>query len=95
MGNSQSEGEKALDNTLAAQAGQMRPTPEQITELWDAYDKNKDGILVSFAGSARRAAASLRLARRRRPFRLNLCARMWWQDCRGHPEGQEPLWSRG
>ena len=49
MGNSQSEGEKALDNTLAAQAGQMRPTTEQITELWDAYDKNKDGILVSFA----------------------------------------------
>jgi hypothetical protein len=49
MGNSQSEGEKALDNTLAAQAGQMAPTTEQITELWDAYDKNKDGILVSFA----------------------------------------------
>ena len=49
MGNSQSEGEKALDNTLAAQAGQMRPTTEQITELWDAYDKNKDGILVSVA----------------------------------------------
>ena len=57
MGNSQSEGEKALDNTLAAQAGQMRPTTEQITELWDAYDKNKDGILVSIARSARGACA--------------------------------------
>ena len=67
MGNSQSEGEKALDNTLAAQAGQMRPTTEQITELWDAYDKNKDGILVSVARSARG----------------RLCALLWCRDCRG------------
>ena len=67
MGNSQSEGEKALDNTLAAQAGQMRPTTEQITELWDAYDKNKDGILVSVARSARGRLGAL----------------LWCRDCRG------------
>ena len=81
MGNSQSEGEKALDNTLAAQAGQMRPTTEQITELWDAYDKNKDGILVSVARSARGRLCPV-------------CALLWCRDCRGTLR-QEPLWPRG
>ena len=50
MGNSPTTGEEAFTGILSSKDAGVPPTEAQLATVWDAYDKNKDGILVCVCG---------------------------------------------